>query len=101
MDKTTIVEALKCMPGLARRSSDSGSPNRTIKVLMAIREDLRIRHTIFPMHIHQALGHNVHKDLELYIRMKIQTRILSQKIKLRNTSLATNVENTLIERAGT
>jgi len=73
-----------------------------VKVLMTSREDLQIRSNLERVsHLHFSMHESIPEDVAFYVKMDVQRRISDRKLKLRNKSLASQICDMIIDRAGT
>jgi len=99
-EKGSIVEAVTDLLNLPQGSSDLKP--RLVKVLLTSREDLQVSRILRSVpYLRLGLDESIHGDVELYVKMDIQSRILAGQLKLRNKDLASQIYTTIISRAGT
>lgn len=99
-EKDSIVAAAIDLLSLPQGSTDL-KPYQ-VKVLLTSREDFQIRRILLPVpYVRLALDESIHEDVELYVKMDIQRRILAGQLKLRNKDLASQIYTMIISRAGT
>ncbi|EKD17225.1 uncharacterized protein L3040_008869 [Drepanopeziza brunnea f. sp. 'multigermtubi'] len=103
-DKAAIAHALKDMLGLSPKPSNNNIGDPAVKIILTSREDKSIQRILAPSgteYSQLTLEKNSRADVEGYVRSEVQARILSREIKLRDPELATVIERTITDRAGT
>lgn len=99
-EKGSIVEAVRDLLFLPQDSFNLKP--RPVKVLLTSREDLQVRR-ILPLvpYLRLGLDESMHEDVELYVKIDVQRRVLAGQLKLRDRDLASKIHATIVSRAGT
>jgi hypothetical protein len=104
-EKESIVETVTNLLSLSQESSATKPKKSSIKVLLASREVFQVHRIVWSLaHVRASrlsLHEMIHEDVEFYVKMEIQSRLLIGKLKLRNKELVVQIQDTIIQRAGT
>lgn len=101
-EKESIVGTVIDLLTLSQNPNDVKSRKPHVKVLLTSREDFQVSRILRQLtYLRMNLHDNVHDDVEAYVRMDTQNRILAGKLKLRNKDLGSQIQDTVITRAGT
>jgi hypothetical protein len=101
-EKGSIVETVLDLLSLSQNQYDAKSRKPCVKVLLTSREDFEVSRILRHLtYLRVNLHERVHDDVEVYVRMDTQNRILAGKLKLRNKELGSHIQDTIISRAGT
>ena len=101
-EKESILETVTELLSLSQDSHDEKIPSPRVKVLLTSREDVQVKNILkLVPHLRLSMHGSIHGDVELFVKMEIQRRILAGKLKLRNKDLAFQIHDRIISRAGT
>ncbi|KAF2816739.1 uncharacterized protein BDZ99DRAFT_492706 [Mytilinidion resinicola] len=101
-DKESISKMLKDILEMSVSSSEKGERTPAVNVLVASRADAIVDRILRPLRPYiLTLEVGSRQDIEQFVEAEIEVRILSRKLKLRNTSLGQEIKEKILSRAGT